>query len=202
MIPTLRYRMANIAFTAPSFSKFFHSVPVRQIFDRLDKNDLDRLPESLLAATKDLTTSFEINFFENRIVTDFKNKKYTIELPKVLVVISMIYAKNDPAIAGSGCALLNDRVSKVETPSELIQSCAHLFDEEFAKTICSLMGFNTSVDGLLKGINTLYMGRCILGLGKSMTNQSYSHVTHEAEFNRIVCLINGLGPLVYSPPIR
>lgn len=87
-------------------------------------------------------------------------------------------------------------------PIEKIQNCAHLFNREFAQSICPLLELDSSVNNLLNGINKLYLGRCILGLGKSIVTQSWSQLAHEREFHRIVCLIKIPGSAFYTAPLR
>lgn len=153
--------------------KIYFSDEVRLVFSRLKKEDLDRLPQSLFAQTE--KASFRIDFFKNRVLTYFKNEKKTIELSKFLSII----AKKEPP-----------------TPES-----THLFNQEYAAIICPKLGYQSGVEELQKGIRELYIGRCILGLGKSMDDHGYNQEAHRTEFVRIAKVIRGLEPVIYLPPI-
>lgn len=149
-----------------NLTELFSCPEIRQYFNNFDKKVLDQLPSSLIAEalgqSNEVTARFEVDFFENRVVTYFNNKVHTHELSKVL--------------AGR--------------PMEITR--------EYAEVICPKMGFK---DGLLKGIKTTYIGRCILGLAKSMDTGSHTLIAQESEFVRIIYLIKGIQPIIYSPPI-
>lgn len=153
--------------------EIFLSVEVRQVFSRLKKEDLNCLPKELLAQTN--KASFEIDFFKNRIVTCFRNEKKTIEVSKFLSIV----AKKEP----------------------LIPEMSHLLNQKYAKAICPKMGYPNGVEALQKGIRELYIGRCILGLGKSMQDHGYNQDAHRLEFVRIANVIKGIEPVIFSPPI-
>lgn len=101
----------------------------------------------------------------------------------------------------SGRVVLSTSRGQSSIPIEMIQNCAHLFNREFAQSICPLLGLDSNLNGLLSGINKLYLGRCILGLGKSMAIQSPTHIGNERELSRIVSLIKIPGSEFYTEPL-
>lgn len=174
---------SNVAF--PSL----YSEPICRVFDGLKKDDLDRYPR-LIMSKKEYVYEFTIDFYNNKIITHFKNKKKIIRLSEVLKTISQIYDKN--------FSLTGHKSSGVS--KEFIKQSKHLFDPEFAKLVCPILGFKTDVEGLHRGIRTLYIGRCICSLGKSM-RQNKTDEMHEKEFIRIANLIKWRHPTNYSLPI-
>lgn len=105
-----------------------------------------------------------------------------------------------PIQVRGGTAILssNDRTTSI--PAETIEMCAHLFDRRFAEHIYPLLGMS-STQNLGRLIHRIYIGRCILGLKKSVKNQWFSAQKHEKERNRILELIKSPGSQLYSTPI-
>lgn len=86
-------------------------------------------------------------------------------------------------------------------PMEMIQNCSHLFNREFAREICPLLGMDPNLKSLFNGIYKFYLGRCILGLVKSMAIQSRGRIGHERELARIVSLIKMPNSAFYTEPL-
>lgn len=162
--------MANVSLNSPLVSQAYSGEPIRQIFNNLNAKLPDQLPKYLKAETDDHTASFEIHFFENRMVTHFKNERKAIELSTFLSTLQ-----------GA--------------------DCTHIFNPEYAKAICPKMRYPSNVDGLVKGIRSIYIGRCIFGLSKSIKERGHDYSTHLPEFERIAKLIKRIEPGVYSSPI-
>ncbi|CCB87113.1 putative uncharacterized protein [Parachlamydia acanthamoebae UV-7] len=102
----------------------------------------------------------------------------------------------------TGRVVLSTSQRESSTPIELIQNCAHLFNQEFAKNVCPLLSLDLNLNDLLNGIRNLYLGRCILGLGKSIAIQSRTQLGLQRDFVRIVNLIKVPGSASYSRPLQ
>lgn len=151
----------------------YQSDEVRNVFSCLKKEDLDRLPESLFVKTEN--ACFKIDFLKNRVVTHLNHEKKKIDLHNFLSVLSK--------------------------KGKQLPESTHLYDPVYVKAICPKMGYPIGVEALQKGIRTLYIGRCILGLGKSIDRNGYHQETHRSEFMRIARIIKGIEPIDYSSPL-
>lgn len=100
-----------------------------------------------------------------------------------------------------GRVVLSTSGRQSSTPMEMIKGCAHLFNIEFAREICPLLCLDQNVSSLLNGINKLYLGRRILGLGKSIAAETRTQIGHERELDRIVSLIKMPGSAFYTEPL-
>lgn len=101
----------------------------------------------------------------------------------------------------NGRVVLSANRGQSSMPLEMIQNCTHLFNREFAQSICPLLDLDSNVNSLLDGIYKLYLGRCILGLGKSIATQSHYSIGHTREFHRIASLIKIPGSAFYTEPL-
>lgn len=104
------------------------------------------------------------------------------------------------------CPLIGRVVLEVDgaqssIPLKMMQELAFLFNQEFIKAVCPLIGEESSVTGLMQGINRLYIGRCVLGLAKSMRQQRYNESRHQRELARLVCLVRSPGSVFYTAPV-
>ncbi|PJD98311.1 MAG: hypothetical protein CK425_01120 [Parachlamydia sp.] len=105
-----------------------------------------------------------------------------------------------PIQVRGGTAILSSHNSTTSISAETIDMCEHLFDRRFAEPMCPLLGVS-STQNLGRLIHRIYIGRCILGLKKSVKNQWFSAQKHERERNRILELIKSPGSQLYSTPI-
>ncbi len=85
-------------------------------------------------------------------------------------------------------------------PIETMKNCSHLFNNEFAREICPLLGLDQNVSSLLNGIHKLYLGRCIIGLSKWTIDTYRRKIPYERELTRIVNLIKIPGSDYYTAP--
>ena len=175
--------MTSLNVNFPSLS----SEPVRRVFDGLKKDDLDRFPR-LIVVRDGHGCGLAINFYKDYILTSFKNEKKTVKLSSVLAIISSIYGSTPKSLESSASL-------------KFIEASKHLFNPEFARLICPKLGLKEhKEEDLLKGIRTLYIGRCIYSLGESMAQNDIQSV-QEKEFFRIACVVKKLNPVIYSQPI-
>lgn len=100
-----------------------------------------------------------------------------------------------------GRVVLTANRGQSSMPMDMIQNCTHLFNRAFAQSICPLLSLDSNVNSLIKGIYKLYLGRCILGLGKSIETSSRSQIGHQRELSRLVSLINIPGSAFYTEPL-
>ena len=94
--------------------------------------------------------------------------------------------------------VLTTNQGQSSTPLQIVSNCAHLFNKNFAYQICPLLGLSPDVISLTKGIHDIYLGRCILGLGKY---GSIQNSLGQSELSRIVKLIKFPSFAVYSSPL-
>jgi len=99
-----------------------------------------------------------------------------------------------------GRTILSRHHRTTSISTETIEMCEHLFDKRFGDHILSLLGLS-STQTLATIIHKIYIGRCILGLKKSVKNQWFSEQKHENERDRILALINSPESKFYTKPI-
>lgn len=86
-------------------------------------------------------------------------------------------------------------------PLAMVQSLSHLFNKKFVKEICPLLGVDSNLNSLLEGVYKIYLGRCVLGLGKSYTQTLVSPLGYQREFQRIVVLTKQPGSAFFTTPL-
>jgi hypothetical protein len=229
--------------------------------------NLDSLPKNIvvrkLGSSGETIASLYIDFFENRIVTNFQGRELSNKLSNVLGLfgdLSEIFAKivesdrkvrmedevanaldareakqlesnkervfegvsnalavvesskSNVSLAINGKDVMTFRPSigrvtlltsrgQSSVPLPMIQDCAHLFNRAFADHICSLLGVDSTITGLTNGIYNLYLGRCILGLVKTIFHGGGGG-SIDREFVRIGSLIQIPGSQFYTEPFQ
>ncbi len=76
-------------------------------------------------------------------------------------------------------------VGSREMSIEWIQKCAHLFHQNFAKEICASLNISPNLINVFVGIRELVIGRCILGIAKSMAEQHFPEEFYERRLTNI-----------------
>jgi hypothetical protein len=137
--------------------------------------------------------STELVTFENDFSEAFHNSsdtKLTIDGKDVIAIYPSI-----------GRIVLTTSMRQASLRMSTVQNCAHLFNRAFAQEICPLLGLEPSLNNLLTAVHKLYLGRCLLGLARSMALGYHSATADQREYARIVSLIAVPGSALYTTPI-
>ena len=249
----------NCLQAAQFFSEELAEGNVNSFFSNIHHNfNLRDLPFDIKVIKKSssgIVAGLEIDFFEDILVTYFKDEKKSISLACALGIIhdlTEIFAKIERSAKSTGVAKLTSTTEVAELtsiedefshaldttdhptsdvkisidgkevlelypsigktvfttskgqssiPLKMVQNCAHLFNKEFAQAICPLLGLESNSKILRAGVNQLYLGRCILGLGKRLYMSNIGKVVFERELSRIVTHVTNSGYEFYTKPL-
>lgn len=209
------------------------------VFGELDRRlKLYSIKDSITIFPRDTPSSLEIQFNQDKIISNFKGKDLSVSLPFALNLIhnlGEIFEKErsfekqfsdllksikevNKKENATGEISLGEKISYCPVRKRLvlftigggqssitlesIKKCKHLFNDQFANEICSFFNKDANTISLHTAINRLYLGRCIIGIWKSMKEKFYSNESHKNEFARIISLIQKNVTSIYKKPLR
>ena len=92
-------------------------------------------------------------------------------------------------------------VGNREMSIECIQRCSHLFHQHFAKEICASLDIYPNLINIFVAIRELVIGRCVLGIAKSMVEQQFKEDFYERRLTNIRKVIANSKYLFFGKPI-